>query len=49
MAPVWLLDDTGQVRPELAADYRVKGARRAEPDQGERDREDAFANLAPEA
>jgi hypothetical protein len=49
MAPVWLLDDTGEVRPELAADYRVKGARRAEPDQGERDREDAFANLAPEA
>jgi hypothetical protein len=54
MAPVWMLDEQGDVRPELAADYIVKGARRADGDQddasqAEADRVDAFANTAPEA
>ena len=48
MAPVWLLDDAGEVRPEFAADYVVAGSRRAAPDRVERDRADAFANVAPE-
>jgi hypothetical protein len=47
MAPVWLLDETGEVKPEFAADYLVKGARRVEADQLEQDRADAFSNLAP--
>ncbi len=47
MAPVWLLDADGDVRPELAGDYRVKGAARRDPTQVEQDRADAFANLAP--
>ena len=49
MAPVWMLDERGEVCAELAADYIVKGARRAEPDQVEQDRVDAFTNVAPEA
>ena len=48
MAPVWLLDEAGQVRPEFAADYLVKGSRTATADQTELDRSDAFANLAPQ-
>lgn len=47
MAPVWLLDGAGEVRPELAADYRVKGSDRRDPAQIERDRRDAFANVVP--
>ena len=49
MAPAWLLDDTGEVRHEFADDYIAKGARRSAPSQVERDRADAFANVAPEA
>jgi sterol desaturase/sphingolipid hydroxylase (fatty acid hydroxylase superfamily) len=49
MAPVWMLDETGQVRPELAADYRVKGGARIDRARAEADRIDAFANAAPEA
>ncbi len=51
MAPVWMLDDTGEVHPEFADDYIVKGNRRPEasPIDNDRDRIDAFANLAPEA
>lgn len=49
MAPVWMLDDDGEVRPELAADYLVKGAPRPDDAQAERDHADAFANLAPQA
>ena len=49
MAPVWLLDETGDVRAEFGGDYMVKGARRGEAGQVERDRSDAFANLAPES
>jgi hypothetical protein len=47
MAPVWLLDETGAVKAEFAADYRTKGARHAPADQIERDRADAFSNVAP--
>ena len=50
-APVWLLDEHGDVRPEFAADYVVKGPHadgtgRTEPERA-RDREDAFANRVP--
>jgi sterol desaturase/sphingolipid hydroxylase (fatty acid hydroxylase superfamily) len=47
MAPAWLLDDDGEVRPEFADDYRVKAGRGRSVAQDERDREDAFANAAP--
>src|SRR5664279_1431291 len=47
MAPVWLLDPTGEVRAEFAEDYVVKGAPRPEAHQVEKDRADAFANVAP--
>ena len=47
MAPTWLLDENGEVRPEYAADYQVKGPVVAAPDDIERDRVDAFANRAP--
>ena len=48
MAPAWLLDDNGEVRPELAQDYRVTGrsAERTRPTDA--DRNAAFANLAPQ-
>jgi hypothetical protein len=49
MAPTWLVDDDGEVLAELAGDYIAKGARRPEASQVERDRADAFANIAPEA
>jgi len=49
MAPVWMVDDDGQVRAEFAADYVVKGSRSVELRQREDDRVDAFANVAPEA
>lgn len=49
MAPVWMVDDDGQVRAEFAADYVVKGSRSVELRQREEDRVDAFANVAPEA
>ncbi len=49
MAPGWLLDDGGEVKAEFADDYVAKGARRSEATQVERDRIDAFANVAPQA
>lgn len=49
MAPVWLLDEMGEIRAEFADDYIAKGARRSEVSQVDRDRVDAFANVAPEA
>ncbi len=49
MAPVWLLDDTGEVRPELADDYQVKGRRPLDAAQADQDHHDAFANIAPVA
>ena len=48
MAPTWLLDESGAVRSELAADYVVKAGRARDTSQAELDRLDAFANLAPE-
>lgn len=47
MAPVWLIDATGEVRPEFADDYRVKGPRTGDADATRRDRELALANIAP--
>jgi hypothetical protein len=47
MAPTWLLDADGEVRPELADDYRVKGRIPLDADQAQRDHHDAFANIAP--
>lgn len=49
MAPVWMLDETGAVRPEYAADYLAKGSRTVAPDQAARDRDDAFTNQVPAA
>lgn len=46
MAPVWLLDDAGEVRAEFAADYRVKATERSEAVVDD-DRQRAFANVAP--
>lgn len=48
MAPTWLLDERGEVRAELAADYAVKGGSGRNTEQAERDRVAAFANVAPE-
>ena len=49
MAPVWMLDELGRVRPELAGDYVVKGSRSAGGERRAGDRVDAFANAAPQA
>jgi hypothetical protein len=49
MAPVWLFDETGEVRTEFAGDYVVRGVPRADADQLERDRAHGFSNVAPEA
>jgi Fatty acid hydroxylase superfamily. len=49
MAPAWLLDEMGEIRAEFADDYIAKGVRPLEASQVERDRADAFANVAPEA
>ena len=48
MAPDWLLDDDGEVRPEFAADYRVRGRRRIDQRQAAADWDDAFTNHAPD-
>ena len=47
MAPVWLLDETGAVNADFADDYLAKGARDREASQVDRDRLDAFTNVAP--
>lgn len=50
MAPVWLLDDSGDVRSEFTDDYLVKGGVRAAATSTEAaDRTAAFANVAPQA
>jgi hypothetical protein len=49
MAPTWLLDEHGDVRPEHAADYEARGRVRTTDDQRGRDRDDAFSNTAPTA
>ncbi|MGZ4691478.1 MAG: sterol desaturase family protein [Acidimicrobiia bacterium] len=48
MAPAWLLDEMGEVRAEFADDYVATGVRSSERSQVERDRADAFVNVAPE-
>lgn len=47
MAPVWMLDEHGNLRPELESDYLVKDGRTLDRSQAERDHRDAFANVAP--
>ncbi len=47
MAPVWMIDGNGEVRPEYAADYAVRGGARSTEGQRKRDHDDAFANEAP--
>lgn len=47
MAPVWMVDEAGDVLPEFAPDYVTKGRRRGTPAQATRDHDDAFANVAP--
>ena len=49
MAPVWLLDDEGEVVAAHTHDYRARGRARFAPGQADDDRERAFANEAPEA
>jgi sterol desaturase/sphingolipid hydroxylase (fatty acid hydroxylase superfamily) len=48
MAPVWMVDGDGRVRPEFAEFYTVRSGRRRDGEQADRDRADAFANLAPQ-
>lgn len=47
MAPVWLLDEDGQVRPEHAGDYEVRGRATRSEDQDRADHDAAFANEVP--
>jgi hypothetical protein len=49
MAPVWLLDERGEVKADYADDYVAKGMRRADAALLERDRAAAFGNAAPVA
>lgn len=49
MAPTWLVDADGEVRPEYAHDYIVKAGRTRDVEQAAQDHTDAFANLAPQA
>jgi sterol desaturase/sphingolipid hydroxylase (fatty acid hydroxylase superfamily) len=47
IAPDWMLDDAGALRPEYEDDYEVVGPRAAEQATVEADRVAAFANRAP--
>lgn len=47
-AMIWLLDGSGEVRPELAADYELRRRRGGRRDP-RADRRDAFKNQAPRA
>lgn len=49
MAPTWMLDAEGEVLPDYAGDYVVKGRRTADERTVTLDRQDAFANVAPQA
>ena len=49
MAPAWMVDAEGRLRPEYEGDYVVKAGRSRTVEQAEQDRVDAFANQAPEA
>lgn len=48
MAMTWLLDDDGEVRADLAADYAIVGSRPLTEEQRDHDRVAAFANEIPE-
>lgn len=47
LAMRWLCDESGEVRPEYAADYVLVGNRPLDADQATVDHDRAFANLAP--
>lgn len=47
-AMIWLLDEAGEVRPELAADYELRRRRGGSAD-AKSDRRDAFKNRPPRA
>jgi hypothetical protein len=49
MAPVWLLDERGEVRREHRDDYMVRGRARADSALARRDHDDAYANRPPSA
>jgi sterol desaturase/sphingolipid hydroxylase (fatty acid hydroxylase superfamily) len=48
-APVWLLDEAGEMCSAFAADYRVTGVPTTSVEQAHRDRDDAFGNVPPAA
>lgn len=48
IAPVWLLDQDGEVLPAYREHYEVVGPRRAPAHVVEADRKAAFSNLAPD-
>ena len=47
MAPAWMLDASGDVRAEFAQDYIARGRVQRDAELADRDRTDAFSNLAP--
>jgi sterol desaturase/sphingolipid hydroxylase (fatty acid hydroxylase superfamily) len=47
MAMRWLVDEHGEVRPEYADTYELRGSRHLDADRRDADRELAFANQAP--
>jgi hypothetical protein len=49
LAPAWLVDEDGELRPEYADDYVLLGSRTIDLRQSQIDRARAFANLTPTA
>ena len=49
LALPWLLDENGEVRPELADDYVLVGSATSDERQAGIDRARAFASMAPTA
>lgn len=47
LAMRWLVDEAGEIRPEYAGTYELRGTRALDDAQRETDRELAFANQAP--
>lgn len=47
MAPVWLVDERGETRPEHSRDYRVRGRTLAASEFERLDHDDAFDNRPP--
>lgn len=47
LALAWLLDDSGELRPEFADDYVLVGSRRSVDTLDGTDRDRAFASMAP--